>query len=662
MRAGEAGGGPGLPRPARPSGHAPAARRTRAAARRRRPRRVALPAAHEQAAPAQDAAASRAAARRARERERASRLRPRRRAARCRARGRPARARAAPPRRSSKRPQRPALVAPLGRQRAHAQRDARDHAEHALGARSRARAATARPRSPARPAVAQLAGRRRAAQRDHVRVDPPVAGRRLAGRARRHAAADASPTRSSAGTWPSVRPRSASARSASGSRMPGSSTRGERALVERPSTRSIRPRSSETSASNGPRSGSQAADDARAAAERHDRDARLRAGLAAPPAPARGGRRDDRVGRVLAVARALARAGRGRTCRGSAARAPRGRRARPSPTIASSRARAARGQRGLAQAHVLERHRPRHHGALDAELGAQEARRVVGQRRPAPGSPQPQKTCSRRLTRQHQAGQPGQRLVAPGAGGALAASCRRSAPSPRGCCAQLERHLGARRRRRAQARPRTATSRNISSNGVPASSCDQRRGAPPPSTARPGSRRAPRGRGAGRRTDVQPPRAHALDALACAATSAAGGGGRGPIVHTSSSRRGHACASGGRPSLRRRRRRARGRRSPSSRSRPPRNASSTRNAQPTTSAPSALDQLGQRPRRAAGGEQVVVQQHARAVGQRVGVHLQRVDAVLEDVLGRDRLRAAACRACARARSRRRARARARRRG
>ena len=39
-------------------------------------------------------------------------------------------------------------------------------------------------------------------------------------------------------------------------------------------------------------------------------------------------------------------------------------------------------------------------------------------------------------------------------------------------------------------------------------------------------------------------------------------------------------------------------------------------------------------RRAARGQQVVVQQHPRAVGQRVGVHLQRVDAVLEDVLGR----------------------------
>ncbi len=51
----------------------------------------------------------------------------------------------------------------------------------------------------------------------------------------------------------------------------------------------------------------------------------------------------------------------------------------------------------------------------------------------------------------------------------------------------------------------------------------------------------------------------------------------------------------------------------------------------------ALDQLGQRPRRPAGGEQVVVDQHPRAVRERVRMHLERVDAVLEDVLGRDRV-------------------------
>ena len=49
-------------------------------------------------------------------------------------------------------------------------------------------------------------------------------------------------------------------------------------------------------------------------------------------------------------------------------------------------------------------------------------------------------------------------------------------------------------------------------------------------------------------------------------------------------------------------------------------------------------ELAQRPGGAAGGQQVVVDQHAGAVGQGVGVDLQGVDAVLERVLGADRLR------------------------
>ena len=50
-----------------------------------------------------------------------------------------------------------------------------------------------------------------------------------------------------------------------------------------------------------------------------------------------------------------------------------------------------------------------------------------------------------------------------------------------------------------------------------------------------------------------------------------------------------------------------------------------------------LDQLAQRARRAAGRQQVVVDEHARAACERVGVQLERVDAVLEQVLGADRL-------------------------
>ena len=60
-----------------------------------------------------------------------------------------------------------------------------------------------------------------------------------------------------------------------------------------------------------------------------------------------------------------------------------------------------------------------------------------------------------------------------------------------------------------------------------------------------------------------------------------------------------------------------------------------------------LDELAERAGRAARGEQVVVHEHARAAAHRVGVHLERVDPVLELVLDRRRPRAAACPACAR---------------
>src|SRR5215218_7517405 len=54
--------------------------------------------------------------------------------------------------------------------------------------------------------------------------------------------------------------------------------------------------------------------------------------------------------------------------------------------------------------------------------------------------------------------------------------------------------------------------------------------------------------------------------------------------------------------------------------------------------PEPLDELGQRPGRPARGEEVVVDQHPGAVRERVGVHLERVDPVLEDVLGGHDLR------------------------
>ena len=51
----------------------------------------------------------------------------------------------------------------------------------------------------------------------------------------------------------------------------------------------------------------------------------------------------------------------------------------------------------------------------------------------------------------------------------------------------------------------------------------------------------------------------------------------------------------------------------------------------------ALDELAQGPGRPARGEEVVVDEDPLPVGDRVGVDLERVDPVFEDVLGRDRV-------------------------
>ena len=62
-----------------------------------------------------------------------------------------------------------------------------------------------------------------------------------------------------------------------------------------------------------------------------------------------------------------------------------------------------------------------------------------------------------------------------------------------------------------------------------------------------------------------------------------------------------------------------------------------RNAQPTTSPPSCSTSLHSARRRAAGREQVVVHEHARARADGVGVQLERVGAVLQRVVGADRV-------------------------
>ena len=60
------------------------------------------------------------------------------------------------------------------------------------------------------------------------------------------------------------------------------------------------------------------------------------------------------------------------------------------------------------------------------------------------------------------------------------------------------------------------------------------------------------------------------------------------------------------------------------------------NGRPTTIAAELLDELDRRLRGAAGREHVVVDEHALARRDRVGVHLERVEAVLERVLDADR--------------------------
>ena len=150
----------------------------------------ALPAADHEAA-LRRPTARRATAAGAGEREREARLVARRTAARrraptpacssCRSTSQPV----------SKSGREPALEALRLRQRMHAQRDLRDHAERALRAGDELRAAPARRRWPGASSVAQLAERRRAAHGDEVRrrsARGPVES--LAGRARRHAAAD----------------------------------------------------------------------------------------------------------------------------------------------------------------------------------------------------------------------------------------------------------------------------------------------------------------------------------------------------------------------------------------------------------------------------------------------------------------------------------------
>ena len=262
-----------------------------------------------------------------------------------------------------------------------------DHAEHALAAGHelpQLRPGGAR----RRVARGQLAERRRDPHRDQVLVDPPAAGRGLARRAGRHAAADRRPLvalRHVAEREPVGGER------AVGLRQPHAGR--EHAVSERSSTASsasIRAEVERDQRAERPAQRLHAADHARAAAERHDGHARLGARLqhrehlvvvrrARRPRRARP-RRRPRAGR----------AGRRRTCRGSAARAPRDRRGTSLDELLQRRAQP-RVQRRLAQPHVLERHRPVDDLAGDPELVAQEVDACSGSDGPAPGSPQPQK-------------------------------------------------------------------------------------------------------------------------------------------------------------------------------------------------------------------------------------------------------------------------------
>ena len=79
-------------------------------------------------------------------------------------------------------------------------------------------------------------------------------------------------------------------------------------------------------------------------------------------------------------------------------------------------------------------------------------------------------------------------------------------------------------------------------------------------------------------------------------------------------------------------RRGRGRRSPRAAARPSRNASSTRNAHPTTVAPSRSTSSASARAVPPVARRSSWIEHPRPVGERVRVHLEHVDPVLEDVL------------------------------
>ena len=277
----------------------------------------------------------------------------------------------------------PALVAVLGRHRAHAQRDAGDHAERALGADDEL--AQRRPGGArGRAERGQLARRRGAAQRDDVLVDPAVPGRGLPGGAGRDAAADRRPLEALG----HVRePQPVGAERALGLRQPQARGRAPRSASARRPTR--RRPSARGRARPRPRS-------PRAAPRgRRRRSCRRRTARPPRPAPRRSAAR-RRPGRGRPGARPrrarprsrprAARAGRGSSCRGSAGRASRASSSTcAAPTACSSPRRAASGSSGVAQPHVGERDRRLDGAAGQPELLAQEGVRVLGQRRPRAG-------------------------------------------------------------------------------------------------------------------------------------------------------------------------------------------------------------------------------------------------------------------------------------
>ena len=273
--------------------------------------------------------------------------------------------------------------------RPHAQRHAGDHAERALRAEHQLTQRRARRR---RGCVErrQRADGRDALERDDLLVDAPVPGRALAGRARGRAAADRRPL---------VALRDVAEREAVraqrrvGLRQPDArlEDRDPRMLVD--AQHAVQPpeveRDQRVEAPALPR---QAADDARPAAERHDRDALLRAGVQDGRQRLDVARRDDRVGRGVEVPGALRPAGRGRTCRGSAARAPRA--SSRSSASDASRSRA----RGESAGAGSESSRPPASRPPSPEIPSSSrssGTACSGSEGPAPGSPHPQKTCSR---------------------------------------------------------------------------------------------------------------------------------------------------------------------------------------------------------------------------------------------------------------------------